>query len=103
VDIEDIAAEYDRDPQMAPLMEQARRELAQRYYSDEPSLAALRLQRGWSQARLASEVHTSQSHIARIESGEADARLDTIVRLARCLNIRIGELAEILSNARAHR
>jgi ribosome-binding protein aMBF1 (putative translation factor) len=103
VDIDDVAAEFDADPNMAPLMEQARRDLAQRFYADQRSLAGLRLQRGWSQARLASEAQTSQSHIARIESGEKDARLDTIMRLARCLNVSVGDLAEILSEARTDR
>lgn len=99
-DIDDLAAEFDSDPSMRPLMEEARKGIAQRFYSDQRTLASLRLERGWSQARLASEVQTSQPHIARIESGEADARLATIARIALCLSVSVGELAEILNRSR---
>jgi len=100
VDVDELAAEFDSDPKMRPLMEQARREIAERYYSEETSLAFLRLKRGWSQAKLAAEAHTSQSHIARIESGVADPQLATVMRLAHCLDIGVGKLAEILARGR---
>jgi transcriptional regulator with XRE-family HTH domain len=59
-----------------------RRELA-----DE--LAARRVESGLSQTEVAARMGTSQSAVARLESGEADVRLSTLERYAAALDRRI--------------
>ena len=48
-----------------------------------------RLARGWTQTDLARAVGTSQSSIARLESGEHDPRWTTVVRVCQALEIPI--------------
>lgn len=50
--------------------------------------AALRYRRealGWSQARVAEALGTSQSHVSDLEGGVIDSRLETFVRWADAL------------------
>lgn len=87
VDIDDLVAEFEKDPKMAQAIEEGRRRVAANFYSDEShSVRALRLKKGWSQARLAEAVGSSQSHIARIEQGTEDVRLSTVSRIALALD-----------------
>jgi ribosome-binding protein aMBF1 (putative translation factor) len=53
-------------------------------------LVAVRRQRGLSQTEVAARMGTSQSALARLESGQSDARLSTIVRLATALGVDVG-------------
>ncbi len=46
------------------------------------ALAARREELGLSQTQVAARMGTSQSSVARLESGEADARLSTIERFS---------------------
>lgn len=48
-------------------------------------LAALRRERGLSQTEVAARMGTSQSALARVESGQADLRLSTLTRYAAAL------------------
>jgi transcriptional regulator with XRE-family HTH domain len=48
-------------------------------------LVAVRLDSGLSQTELAARMGTSQSAVARLESGELDARLSTLDRYAAAL------------------
>jgi transcriptional regulator with XRE-family HTH domain len=48
-------------------------------------LVAARLDSGLSQTELAARMGTSQSAVARLESGELDARLSTLDRYAAAL------------------
>lgn len=68
----------------AELVEAAfqRRELIRR-------LAAIRAERSISQTQLAALMGTSQSAIARLESGDSDARASTLGRYAAALGHRI--------------
>lgn len=59
-----------------------RRELVRR-------LAEIRVDFGVSQTRLAARMGTSQAAIARLESGEVDARTSTLGRYAAALGCRI--------------
>lgn len=78
---------------------EARRKIAQAFYADSPSLAAMRLKNGLSQAALAKLVGTSQSHIARLEKGEDDIRLSTARRLADALDADLETIANSLKKA----
>lgn len=52
-------------------------------------MAALRRERGWTQARLAAVAGTSQSAIARYESGAATPSLSTSERIVAALGHRL--------------
>ena len=96
-DIDDVVEADERDNERRQHLENARRRIADRHPREVIGIAALRLRRGWSQQRLAREIGTSQSHIARIEAGQ-DMLLDTARRLANALNV---SLLEIDNAARA--
>lgn len=53
------------------------------------SLAARRVELGLSQTEVAARMGTSQSAVARLESGEADLRLSTLERYAAALGQRL--------------
>lgn len=76
--LDEVIAEHTaRDPAFPQLVDAAlrRRELLR-------ALAERREQLGLSQTAVAARMGTSQSSIARLEAGEADARLSTIERFA---------------------
>jgi ribosome-binding protein aMBF1 (putative translation factor) len=52
-------------------------------------LAALRVQQGLSQTEVAARMGTSQSVVARIETGAVDAKLSTLERYAAALGKRL--------------
>lgn len=57
------------------------------------SVRALRLRRGWSQARLGSASGLSRATVSRVETGDVrELRLDTFVRLAAALDARVDVL-----------
>jgi predicted transcriptional regulator len=70
------------------------REVAERRHRLIEDLVALRRQQGLSQTTVAARMGTSQSVVARLESGEIDARLSTLERYAtaleRRLDLRVG-------------
>lgn len=81
-------------------MEEARVLLGQEMYADmQPSLAALRLSRGYSQQQLANALGTSQSHIAKIEAGLVSIQWETGVRIAGALGITLDELQPLIAFA----
>jgi len=87
-DIDELVAEFEADPEMAPLLGKARREIAREWYAEgAATLARLRLEAGLSQAQLATRVRTSQSHVARIELGQVDPGTDLIARIAAALDV----------------
>lgn len=57
-------------------------------------LKAARERRFLTQQQLADQAGTSKANISRLESGEQNARMTTIVRLAGALNIEPEELVE---------
>lgn len=50
------------------------------------ALTAVRLARGLSQTEVAARMGTSQSALARIESGQSDVRLSTLARYAAAID-----------------
>jgi len=75
-----VAERTERNPGFPQLVDAAlrRRELLR-------ALAARREELGLSQTAVAARMGTSQSSVARLEAGEADARLSTIDRFAAAL------------------
>lgn len=66
------------------------------YGEDGDTVRTLRLRKGWSQARLAAELGTSQSHIARIERGTENLTIETCRKLSRALRIDLNTLDRAL-------
>jgi transcriptional regulator with XRE-family HTH domain len=61
------------------------KEMAARRRDLSAALTACRLDLGLSQTEVAARMGTSQSAVARLESGEADIRLSTLERYAAAL------------------
>ena len=57
-------------------------------------LKKLRAQREMSQAVLAEKSGISREYIARLETGHHDPSLSTLVKLAKVLKVKVGELLE---------
>lgn len=51
------------------------------------ALKDARLRKGWSQRELSARAHMTQAHISRIENGEVDLQLSSLVELARTLDL----------------
>ena len=97
VDIDDLLAEFEAVPATAKAIAKGRQWVAKSFYKGSKTLAALRLQRGWSQAELARQVGTSQSYIGRLETGGIDPQLSTVRKIALALGVPVAELVESLS------
>jgi ribosome-binding protein aMBF1 (putative translation factor) len=65
------------------------KEMARERRSLAAALAAKRLELGLSQTEVGARMGTSQSAVARLESGEADLRLSTLERYAAAIGQRL--------------
>ncbi len=65
------------------------KEMAQQRTSLAAALSAKRVELGLSQTEVAARMKTSQSAVARLESGQADLRLSTLERYAAALGQRL--------------
>lgn len=65
------------------------REMAERRRALADTLAARRTEIGLSQTEVAARMGTSQSAVARLESGDADVRLSTLERYVAALGERL--------------
>ena len=93
VDIDKFISDLEKDPESRGLIAQGRQWISRELYEDQPrSLKYLRLAKGLSQAQLASLVGTSQSHIARLESGTTEPQVSTVLKLADALAMEANEL-----------
>lgn len=100
IEPEDLVAEIQATPEGKDLLADAGAWVAKTFYPGEQSLKTLRLRTGLTQAQLAAEVGTSQSHIARIESGGCRLHLDTAARLSSALGIDMNEFNRCYSATR---
>ena len=66
------------------------REMAQHRQELATDLVAARVAAGLSQTEVAARMGTSQSAVARLESGDADVRLSTLERYAAALGRQLG-------------
>ena len=98
--IDDVVAEFERDPAMQDELLNARRWIADTVLAGKPvTMRTLRLRRGWSQAQLAEAIGTQQPHVARIERGQADPQLGTCRRIAHALGVDLNTLDQALQGA----
>ena len=65
------------------------KEMAEQRRSLAATLSSKRLELGLSQTEVAARMGTSQSAVARLESGEADLRLSTLERYAAAIGQRL--------------
>ena len=65
-------------------------EWAERRRALTEDLVARRLELGLSQTEVAARMGTSQSAVARLESGDADVRLSTLERYAAAIDRQLG-------------
>jgi len=79
-----ISERTSHDPGFPALLEQARARRARLR-----TLAELRAAQGMSQTEVAARMKTSQSVVARIESGAIDTKLSTLERYAAALGKRL--------------
>ncbi|MHB1587725.1 MAG: helix-turn-helix transcriptional regulator [Acidiferrobacteraceae bacterium] len=98
VAIDDLIAQRESDDTKRRALQEARAWLAAKIngQSGNKSIAQMRLDKGWSQRRLAEALGTSQPHVARIESGREDVRLSTMERLATALDVTVEDIASTL-------
>lgn len=100
--IGDLAVRWNQNEERQQYMQDARRWLVDTFHADEgDTIRTLRLRKGWSQARLAEEIGTSQSHIARIERGTENLAIDTCRRLTRALGVDMNTLNDALHRQEA--
>lgn len=97
LDIDDLVAELERDPENAKAIAKGRQWVAESFYADRSSVAALRLRKGWSQAELARRAETSQPYIARLERGLVDPQISTVKKLAQALGVPVAELVDAIT------
>jgi transcriptional regulator with XRE-family HTH domain len=64
-------------------------EMAERRRALADELVTRRMRLGLSQTQVAARMGTSQSAVARIESGDADVRLSTLERYAAALDMQL--------------
>jgi DNA-binding XRE family transcriptional regulator len=91
-DIDALIESRERNPQKRAALEAARRRLGNKLSASKASLATLRLQKGWSQKRLADAIGTSQPHVARIENGRDNVLLSTANQMAQALGVTLDEI-----------
>jgi DNA-binding XRE family transcriptional regulator len=95
--IDEIVAKFERDPAMQEELLNARRWVADTVLAGKPvTMRTLRLRKGLSQAQLAEAIGTQQPHVARIEGGQADLRLETCRRIAEVLGVDLNTLDQAL-------
>ena len=75
-------------------------EIAERRRALAAELAARRVDLGLSQTEVAARMGTSQSAVARLESGDADVRLSTLERYAAAVDRRLDWTLEGLDGDR---
>lgn len=97
IDIDDLVAELEQSQGNAEAIARGRRWVAETFYTRHPSVAQLRLQKGWSQAELAKRAETSQPHIARLELGNVDPQISTVKKLAKVLGVSVETMVLAIS------
>lgn len=100
--VRELIDEWEQDAEGRAAMEDARRWVRDTFYAEDgDTVRTLRLKKGWSQARLAEAIKSSQSHVARIERGTQNVTIETCRKLAAALEIDMNELDQALNRQEA--
>lgn len=97
-----IVRDLETDEDMRGRLDHARRLLGGALSGPHNQLRVLRLRRGLSQATLATLATTTQSYIARLESGTVDPGTDMVVRIAGALHVTQAEVFDAVRQRREH-
>lgn len=90
-----------RDPAKREALIRARKRISKELAPDTAySLAKLRLSVGISQTELAERLNTHQPAIARLEKGETDPQLSTIIKLAQALETDLQTVISAINSTR---
>jgi len=94
-----MLARWEHDPQRRAALERGRQWVANAVLAGMPETPQrLRLARGWSQARLAEEMGTTQARISRLERGLVEPDRVTLRQWARALGVGIEVLDQAIEN-----
>ena len=97
--ITNLVEKWEKDLNRKAELEEARRWVADTFYDkDGNTVRNMRLHKGWSQTRLAQELGTSQSHVARIEKGTENVVIETCRKLCLALEVDMNTLNQALLN-----
>jgi ribosome-binding protein aMBF1 (putative translation factor) len=100
--IDQLVDKWSEDEKRLQALEQARLWVAEKLHGEDgDTIRTFRLRKGWSQARLATELSTSQPHIARIERGTENLPIETCRRLCLALDIDMNTLDQALRRQEA--
>lgn len=100
--ISQLAGEWEQDAEGRAALEEGRQWVANTFYGENgDTVRTLRLRKGWSQARLAEVLATSQPHVARIERGTENLTIETCRKLSRALGIDLNTLDQALKRQEA--
>ncbi len=100
--ISQLATEWKQDADGRAALEEGRQWVADAFYGEDgDTVRTLRLRKGWSQARLAEVLATSQPHVARIERGTENLTIETCRKLSRALGIDLNTLDQALKRQEA--
>lgn len=80
----DLRKKILKDPEVKKLYEDLEAE-----YALVEKIIELRQEKGWTQAELAEKLGTTQSALARIESGKFNPKLDFLKRLAEAFDTKL--------------
>lgn len=97
--IDELISEWSEDAAFAEQISQARRRFARAEHGGVQTIKSVRLALGLSQMDVAKCLKTSQSHIARIENGNACPTIETGKKLAAVLKVDMNTLTKLLPNA----
>lgn len=97
IDIDDLVAEFEQTAEGAEVVAKGRQWVAETFYTGQPTVAQLRLQKGWSQAELARRAGTSQPYIARLELGKVDPQVSTVQKLAKALGVSLATAVQAVT------
>jgi len=100
--IGEIVGRWAKDEKRRAALERGRQWVADTIHAgDGDTVRTLRLRKGWSQAQLATELGTSQPHVARIERGTENLAIDTCRRLCLALGVDMNSLDQALRRQEA--
>ncbi len=93
-DIDDVISGLEEDPRIAADLVRGRQELLAILPAGSlRGLAAIRLEKGFSQKQLAEAIGTKQPQVSRIEAGHCDPQLSTLKKIADALNVSLDKVA----------